>query len=137
MKYPTLVSRLQENCVKRANLFFRTSPAARAAPRTLVDTRIAPPWGYSAIVSTFLSMPEYIEVEFAEGEADPHIVALAGRLGAYVMANDSDYVVLNCEGYKVRRRPFVYLIFGSKVLGIYTARRYGLGCECKRLRCAV
>ncbi|KIJ51323.1 hypothetical protein M422DRAFT_26742 [Sphaerobolus stellatus SS14] len=100
MKYPTLVSRLQDNCIKPANLFFRTSAAARSTPRSLAETRIAPPLAYSAIVSTLLSMEGLVDVEFAEGEADPHIVALAGRLGAYVMANDSDFVVLNCEGYK-------------------------------------
>jgi len=96
-----VVSRLQNSCVKPANLFFRTSPAARSTPRSLAETRIAPPLGYSAIVSTLLSMSDDVKVEFADGEADSHIVALAGRLGAYVIGNDSDFLVLNCEGYKV------------------------------------
>lgn len=51
-------------------------------------------------------MEDVVDVEFAEGEADPYMVALAGKLGAYVMANDSDFAVLHCEGYKVRTLPF-------------------------------
>lgn len=62
--------------------------------------RIAPPLGYVAVVSKLLAM-DAVDVHFAEGEADSYIVALAGRLGAYVMGNDSDFMVLNCEGYKV------------------------------------
>jgi hypothetical protein len=46
-------------------------------------------------------MVDEVDVKFAEGEADCYIVELAGKLGAYVMANDSDFVVLNSEGYKV------------------------------------
>ncbi|KAI0799969.1 hypothetical protein C8Q74DRAFT_1313806 [Fomes fomentarius] len=39
-------------------------------------------------------------VHFADEEGDPYAVALAGRLGAYVAGRDSDFVVLNAEGYK-------------------------------------
>lgn len=55
------------------------------------------------MVSTLLSMPD-VDVRFAEGEADAYIVALAGTLGAYVMGNDSDFMVLQCEGYKVKKK---------------------------------
>jgi hypothetical protein len=40
-------------------------------------------------------------VEIAEGEADAYIVTLAGKLGAYVIGNDSDFAVLHTEGYLV------------------------------------
>lgn len=66
----------------------------------LADTRIAPPLGYTTVLSTLLSTPG-LDVRFADGEADTYIVALAGELGAFVMANDSDFMVLQCEGYKV------------------------------------
>ncbi|KAJ3735570.1 hypothetical protein DFJ43DRAFT_1037036 [Lentinula guzmanii] len=33
-------------------------------------------------------------------EGDPYAVELAGRLGAYVVANDSDFAILNTEGYR-------------------------------------
>ncbi|KAF8583831.1 hypothetical protein K439DRAFT_1390128, partial [Ramaria rubella] len=99
IKYPTLITRLQDNYVKQANIFFRTSAAARSTPRSLAETRIAPPLGFTAILSTLLSRGD-IEIEFAEGEADSHIVALAGKRGAYVIGNDSDFIVLHSEGYK-------------------------------------
>ncbi|KAF8484106.1 hypothetical protein JB92DRAFT_2821711 [Gautieria morchelliformis] len=99
LKYPTVISRLQDNCVNKANLFFRTSKVARSTPGSLAETRIAPPLGYVVVVSTLLSISR-VDVRFAEGEADSYIVGLAGRLGAYVTGNDSDFIVLNCEGYK-------------------------------------
>ena len=41
-----------------------------------------------------------LEVYFADEEGDPFAVELAGRVGAYVVAQDSDYVILNAEGYR-------------------------------------
>ena len=40
-----------------------------------------------------------VTIYFADREADAFAVALAGRLGAYVTAQDSDFVVLNSAGY--------------------------------------
>ena len=40
-----------------------------------------------------------VTIYFADREADAFAVALAGRLGAYVAAQDSDFVVLNSAGY--------------------------------------
>jgi len=40
-----------------------------------------------------------VTLYFADREADAFAVALAGRLGAYVAAQDSDFVVLNSAGY--------------------------------------
>lgn len=96
-----MIARLQEPCVKPANLFFRTSQAARTTPRSLSENRIAPPLGYPALVSTLLAM-EGVDVKFADGEADPCIITLAGELQAYAVGNDSDFIVLNSEGYRVR-----------------------------------
>lgn len=39
-------------------------------------------------------------MHIADEEGDPYAVDLAGRLGAYVVGNDSDFVVLNTEGYQ-------------------------------------
>ncbi|GJJ08457.1 hypothetical protein Clacol_002675 [Clathrus columnatus] len=99
IKYRTLIARLQDSCVKPSNLFFRTSQAARTTPRSLAENRIAPPLGYTTIVSTLMAM-DGVDVKFAEGEADPYIVTLAGKLQAYVIGKDSDFVVFNSEGYR-------------------------------------
>jgi hypothetical protein len=40
-----------------------------------------------------------LEVHFADEEGDPYAVELAGRLGAYVVGNDSDFVILNSGRY--------------------------------------
>ncbi|KAF8526046.1 hypothetical protein BU17DRAFT_41213 [Hysterangium stoloniferum] len=99
LKYPTLTTRIQDNFIRPANLFFRTSPVARSTPRSLAETRISPPLAFSAILSKLLSMASELDVEITQGEADSYIVSLAGKLGAYVIGNDSDFVVLNSEGY--------------------------------------
>lgn len=36
----------------------------------------------------------------ADDDADKFAVELAGKLGAFCLSNDSDYIILNCEGYK-------------------------------------
>jgi len=41
-----------------------------------------------------------LQVHFADEEGDPFAVELAGRIGGYVIGNDSDFVILNSEGYK-------------------------------------
>jgi hypothetical protein len=41
-----------------------------------------------------------LEIYFADEEADPYVVELAGRIQGYVAAIDSDFVDLNQEGYK-------------------------------------
>lgn len=40
-----------------------------------------------------------LEVHFADEEGDPYAVELAGRLSAYVVGNDSDFVILNSGRY--------------------------------------
>lgn len=103
LKYSTLIARLQDSCVKPSNLFFRTSQAARTTPRSLQENPIKPPLGYTAIISSLMIMKD-VDVKFAEGEADPYIVNLAGELQAFVIGKDSDFAVLNAEGYRVSPR---------------------------------
>ena len=41
-----------------------------------------------------------LQLHFADEEGDPWSVELAARLGGYVVGSDSDFVVLNADGYK-------------------------------------
>lgn len=41
-----------------------------------------------------------LQLYFADEEGDPFAVELAARFGAYIVAQDSDYVILNAEGYQ-------------------------------------
>lgn len=43
--------------------------------------------------------PAVLELHFADEEGDPYAVELAARLGGYVVGKDSDFVVLNADGY--------------------------------------
>ena len=103
MKVPTLISRLNRSNIERSLVFFRTSPVSRATPRFLRETRILPPLTYECCVQTLrgltLSRKLPLEMHFADEEADPYAVELAGRLGAYVVANDSDFVIFNSGRY--------------------------------------
>ncbi|KAI0686771.1 hypothetical protein C8T65DRAFT_676763 [Cerioporus squamosus] len=107
LKFPTLVSRITQTHIQSGLLFFRTSATARATPRFLHETAMLPPLAYSVCVHTLLCLarPEAklsapLHVHFADEEGDPYAVALAGRLNAYVAGRDSDFVVLNAEGYR-------------------------------------
>nr|GAT57800.1 predicted protein [Mycena chlorophos] len=102
MKFPTLISRIAQNGVANPQIFFRTSRAARANPRFLYESRMLPPFCYSACVDALYALAEttdHVVVYHADEEGDPFAVELAGRLGAFVIGTDSDFVVLNAEGY--------------------------------------
>ena len=102
IKFATCISRLSSKQVHHSELFFRTSRATRATPRFLGETQIIPPLVYPSCIETLLELSSEfrgLDVYFADREADPFIVELAGRLGAYVAGNDSDFVVLNTPGY--------------------------------------
>ncbi|KAG6920166.1 hypothetical protein DXG01_004933 [Tephrocybe rancida] len=102
IKFSTLVSRLGQSHVQPSLLFFRTSPTSRGAARFLNETRIIPPLAYTACVTalkTLRKSTDAVELHFADEEGDPYAVELAGRIGGYVVGNDSDFVVLNTEGY--------------------------------------
>ncbi|KAG5642126.1 hypothetical protein DXG03_003599, partial [Asterophora parasitica] len=88
--------------VQPSLLFFRTSPTSRGTARFLNETRIIPPLTYTACIqalSTVCKTSDAVELHFADEEGDPYAVELAGKLGGYVVGNDSDFVVLNTEGY--------------------------------------
>lgn len=83
-------------------LFFRTSPAARATSRSLHETCIIPPLLYATCINALENLrrtSDALELHFADEEGDPYAVELAGRVGGYVVGNDSDFVILNTEGY--------------------------------------
>ncbi|KAG2153333.1 hypothetical protein DEU56DRAFT_480153 [Suillus clintonianus] len=102
LKIPTLISRLNRSIVERSLLFFRTSEIARSTPRFLHETRMIPPLAYHACLHALrevASSADTLEVHFADEEGDPYAVELAGRLGAFVVGNDSDFVILNSGKY--------------------------------------
>ncbi|KAF5384471.1 hypothetical protein D9757_006436 [Collybiopsis confluens] len=108
LKHPTVLSRSAQNLIHPILLFFRTSNSARSTPRYLNDpeSKVFPSLLYPATVQTLidlrneLSGSSKLDVVFADSEGDPFAVELAARMGAYVVANDSDYAILNTEGYK-------------------------------------
>nr|VWP00060.1 Serine/threonine-protein kinase TEL1 (EC (ATM homolog) (DNA-damage checkpoint kinase TEL1) (Telomere length regulation protein 1) [Ganoderma boninense] len=71
-----------------------------------------PPLAYGVCVSTLRRLAAVLSesqsdsstkplyLHFADEEGDPYAVALAGRLNAYVAGRDSDFIVLNAEGYQ-------------------------------------
>ncbi|TDL14603.1 hypothetical protein BD410DRAFT_902972 [Rickenella mellea] len=118
-KFDTAIRRRQTSRISPAQLFFRTSPAARGSPSFLNASanKIIPPMlleatlaGLSAVTLPLPLSAEDgdggdggggrgIEVHMADGEADTHVVALAARLGARVTGLDSDFAVMTAEGY--------------------------------------
>ncbi|KDQ27623.1 hypothetical protein PLEOSDRAFT_29191 [Pleurotus ostreatus PC15] len=88
--------RMEESIIKPSLLYFRTSPTSRVQPR------IIPPLIYSNTVQALKQVDapnDNLQLHFADEEGDPYAVELAGRLGGYVVGNDSDFIILNAEGY--------------------------------------
>lgn len=103
LKFSTLSSRLSQSHIQPSLLFFRTSPTSRGTSRFLNETRIIPPLSYPTCVKALEQIrqtTDALEIHFADEEGDPYAVELAGRVGGYVVGNDSDFVVLNCDGYR-------------------------------------
>jgi len=102
IKFDTQCARLTENSVQSSLLFFRTSATSRSTPRFLNESRILPPLSYLACVQVLKSaarLNQAVEVHFAPEEGDPYAVELAGKVGGYVTGYDSDFVILNTDGY--------------------------------------
>ena len=111
LKFPTLISRVTQTNIQSGLLFFRTSSIARSSPRFLHETAMLPPLAYAVCVNTLRRLASALSenqpdastkplyLHFADEEGDPYAVALAGRLNAYVAGRDSDFIVLNAEGY--------------------------------------
>ncbi|KAF8633270.1 hypothetical protein AX17_004445 [Amanita inopinata Kibby_2008] len=103
IKFPTVASRLNQTQVHHSLLFFRTSSIPRSTARFLHETRIIPPLAYLTCVCALQSLAQTatdLDIHYADEEGDPYAVELAGRVGGYVVGNDSDFVILNSEGYK-------------------------------------
>ena len=58
-----------------------------------------PPLYYAATLDALRSLGGAAQIFMADTEGDPFAVELAGRLRGYVTGRDSDYVILNVEGY--------------------------------------
>ena len=90
---------MAQSIIQPSLLFFRTSPLSRATPRFLRENSILPPLCYATTLDALRSLNDAVEIYFADDEGDPFAVELAGRLKGYVTGRDSDYVILNSEGY--------------------------------------
>ena len=109
LKFPTLISRVTQAGIQPSLLFFRTSTVSRSTPRFLHETTMLPPLMYDACVQTLYQIAQKIradngttgvlQLHFADEEGDPYAVELAARLGGYVVGKDSDFVILNADGY--------------------------------------
>ncbi|KAJ3502552.1 hypothetical protein NLJ89_g8837 [Agrocybe chaxingu] len=103
LKFPTVISRLAQSHIQPAQLFFRTSSVSRSTGRFLNETRILPPLAYSVCIHALEAVRSEtgaVDLHFADEEGDPYAVELAARLGAYVLGNDSDFVIFNSAGYR-------------------------------------
>lgn len=90
---------MAQSIIQPSLLFFRTSPLSRATPRFLRENSILPPLCYATTLDALRSLNDAVEIYFADDEGDPFAVELAGRLKGYVTGRDSDFVILNSEGY--------------------------------------
>ncbi|PFH50876.1 hypothetical protein AMATHDRAFT_192297 [Amanita thiersii Skay4041] len=103
LKFPTVIQRRNQTNVQNSLLFFRTSPGSRSTGLFLNETRIIPPFALNTCLDALQSLAETspaLELHFADEEGDPFAVELAGRVNGYVIGNDSDFVILNSDGYK-------------------------------------
>ncbi|KAH8117066.1 PIN domain-like protein [Phellopilus nigrolimitatus] len=108
IKFTTVIKRLTQSYVQHSLLFFRTSSASRNTPRFLHESWIIPPLAYTVCVNALLSFrgdaseggETGLDIHFADEEGDPYAVELAGRVKGYITGRDSDFVVLNSEGYR-------------------------------------
>ncbi|KAI9462610.1 PIN domain-like protein [Russula earlei] len=98
-KIVTCSNRMTQSVAQPSLLFFRTSPLSRVTPRFLRENSILPPLCYAATLDALRSVSDAVEIYLADDEGDPFAVELAGRLKGYVTGQDSDYVILNSEGY--------------------------------------
>lgn len=98
IKSPVVVKRVQQSRIDGANLFFRTSSAARSSSRFLSLNRISVPFAKDTCVFALKSLhSEGVRCFFSDGEGDPDCVAWAAKHNGYVLAQDSDYLILNAQ----------------------------------------
>lgn len=107
-----------ESHVQPSLLFFRTSSASRSTRYFLYESRIIPPLVYPTCVhalQTILETTDALEIHFADEEADPYAIELAGRVGGYIVANDSDFMVFNTDGY-LGYVPFEEMVWRASIV---------------------
>jgi hypothetical protein len=91
-KHDTLVSRLQSQ-ISTARLFYTTSPTSRSTPGFSRSEVILPPLASQTFIHALERLG--VDTHFVPlGEADGAVVALADRLGAYILGQDSDFLIL-------------------------------------------
>ena len=103
-KHKTIIARL-ERAFSNAGLFYTTSVESRSRPSFSRSEAILPPFA----LHTFIHALNTLNVKShhtADGEADGITVALAHDLGAYILGNDSDFLIFlagpgadNVKGY--------------------------------------
>ncbi|KAI0301569.1 PIN domain-like protein [Multifurca ochricompacta] len=98
-KFATVTNRMVQSIILPSLLFFRTSSISRSTPLFLRENPILPPLCYAVTLDALRSLNNAVEIYIADDEGDPFAVELAGRLKGYVTSRDSDYVILNAEGY--------------------------------------
>ena len=98
-KFTTSATRMTQSIIQPSLLFFRTSVLSRSTPRFMRENAILPPLYYVATLDALRSLNNTVEIYLADDEGDPFAVELAGRLKGYVTGRDSDFVILNSEGY--------------------------------------
>lgn len=113
-----MIKRLEQTGIRNCSLFFRTSTTGRT--NLIREVSTIPPLVLPACVHALQeisSASERLNLHFADEEGDPGsvevsslfrliivvtstLLQLAGRLRAYVVGNDSDFVILNTIGYR-------------------------------------
>jgi hypothetical protein len=108
-KHQTVLRRLEEP-LKVAQLFYRTSTTSRSHPFFQRNDIILPPF-VSSVCNDVLHEMGFIDgvhvFHLAEGEADGYCVSLATELGAFVLGNDSDFVILGASTQQTGYRGFI------------------------------
>ncbi|KZV74006.1 PIN domain-like protein [Peniophora sp. CONT] len=99
LKHKTLIARASQSIIQPSILFFRTSSVSRSTARFMRENAILPPLCYTTALSALRDLEDQVEIHIADEEGDPYMVELAARLGGYVLGQDSDFVVLNADGY--------------------------------------
>ncbi|KAF9517921.1 hypothetical protein BS47DRAFT_1482889 [Hydnum rufescens UP504] len=95
LKIPVIAKRIQQSRIDTANIFFRTSSAARSTPGFLAGVWILSPLALPTCVAALKE--EGIPCHYADGEGDPECVAFAVRYNGYILGNDSDYLIFNAQ----------------------------------------
>ena len=103
-KHDTVIKRLEQR-IQTFQLFYTTSPDSRSRPSFSRSEALLPPFALQTFAYALQNLD--VKTHFApEGEADGILVSLANELEAYILGNDSDFLILisgpgaeNVKGY--------------------------------------